>query len=162
LCGLRDAGFDAFFYEDTVRYADCYDPITGYMMADPAPGLATAREFFGANGFGDKWIFWDELRNGHYGRSAEETREILAHARLAISLAAVNWIPRETRGQRVFIDLDPGVTQIQAQTDAELHSFLSTYAAHFTVGTNIGQPCCPLLTAGFEWHATRPPVALDA
>jgi len=161
LCGLRAAGFDVFFYEDTAHYAECFDPRTGVMTGDPGAGVAVAASFLALHGFADRWIFWDAVRDRHYGLSAADHRALFADARLAVSLAAVNRLPRDAGRSRVFIDLDPGVTQIQAETDAELREFLASHHAHFTLGGNIGRQGCPLPTAGFVWHPTRAPVALE-
>jgi len=161
LWGLRAVGFDAFFYEDTAHYSECFDPNTGSMTGDPLVGVALARSFFAAHGFADRWIFWDALRGRHHGLSAGDTEAVLVQARLAVSLAAVNRLPRWTGGMRVFVDLDPGVTQIQAETDAELREFLGTHDVRFTLGTNIGRPECELPTAGFSWRPTRAPVTLE-
>ncbi len=161
LWGFRAAGFEPIFYEDTAHYADCFDPQTGNLAAGPDKGIELARRFFAAHGFSDNWIFWEALRDRYHGPSAGAARAMLAGARLTVSLAAVNRLPRGTGGTRLFIDLDPGVTQIQAQTDRELREFLGEHRVHFTLGANIGQPGCRLPTAGFQWHATRAPVALE-
>jgi len=76
----------------------------------------------------------------------------------------VNHIPLERRGGRpaADLDLDPGITQIRAaQGDGGLRAILDEHAYHFTIGENIGTPRSALPTAGYRWHPTRCPVAIE-
>lgn len=161
LAGLRAAGFDAYFYEDTAYYADCYDPVSGEMGEPRQAALDFAAAFFARHGFGERWIFWDAARDRWFGRPAGEARAALSDAKLLISLAAVNRLPKPVGARRVFVDIDPGVTQIQAAGDAGSRELLDEYDAHFTIGENIGRPGCQVPTGGRRWHPTRQPIALD-
>jgi len=161
LAGLRALGFDAYFYEDTAYYPECYDPVTGAMGQVGARALEAAATFFTAHGFGERWVFWDAQRNTWHGRGAAETRQMLDEARLLIGLASVNRLPRLSGKRRIFIDLDPGVTQIEAERDTGLRLLLGDYDAHATIGENIGQPGCAIPAERFHWLPTRQPIALD-
>jgi hypothetical protein len=61
---------------------------------------------------------------------------------------------------RVYLDLDPGFTQLWTaveQIDMGFHGH-----THFvTVGGLIGRPGCAVPTCGLDWIATLPPVVLD-
>jgi hypothetical protein len=161
LVGLRALGFDPYFYEDTSYYGECFDPVSGE-MGPPRPGaIAFAADFFGRHGFGDRWIFWDAQRDRYAGRDAETADAVLADAALLVSLAGVNRLPRRVGRRRAFVDLDPGVTQIQAQHDAGMRALLDEFDVHFSVGENIGGAACPVPTGAWTWHATRQPVALE-
>ncbi|MEO8604168.1 MAG: hypothetical protein ABI629_16450 [bacterium] len=161
LAGLRALGFDPYFYEDTAYYPECYDPVTGAMGQVGTRALQVAGEFFARHGFGERWIFWDAQRDVWHGRGADEARQVLADAQLLIGLAAVNRLPRLTGKRRVFIDLDPGVTQIEAEHDKGLQLLLGDYDAHATIGENIGQPDCAIPAARFHWLPTRQPIATE-
>lgn len=160
LAGLRSLGFDPYFYEDTAWYSDCFDPLSGEMGDVRPAALEFASEFFSAHGFGERWIFWDARSDRFFGCERPEAREVLGSAKLLISLAAVNRLPRNIGRRRVFVDIDPGVTQIEAQHDAGLRELLDQYDAHFTIGENIGQPSCAVPTGAWTWHATRQPIVL--
>jgi len=161
LNGLRALGFDPYFYEDTAYYSDCFDPVSGE-MGDAGPGaLAFAAGFFAEHGLGERWIFWDARRDRYAGRTREEARAVLDGAKLLLSLAAVNRMPPGVGARRVFVDIDPGVTQIEALHDAALRELLDAYDVHFTIGENIGRPGCAVPTGGRTWHPTRQPIALD-
>lgn len=62
-------------------------------------------------------------------------------------------------GRRVFLDLDPGFTQLWDELG--LSSLDREYDAYVTVGTAMGQPGCQVPTLGLNWITTLPPVVLD-
>jgi hypothetical protein len=161
LAGLRALGFDAWFYEDTAYYSECFDPVSGEIGAPRPPAAAFAADFFARHGFGDRWIFWDAQRDRYAGRDGATARAVLNEAKLLVSLAAVNRLPRSVARRRAFVDIDPGVTQIQAERDHGLRELLDGYDSHFTIGENIGRPGCAVPTGGRTWHPTRQPIALQ-
>jgi hypothetical protein len=162
LLGLRALGFDAYFYEDTAYYGDCFDPATGNMHVAPDAGVAFAADFFSQFGFGDRWAFWDAERDRHHGLSREQTAALLSDAEAVITLAAVNRLPRRAQQRKVFIDIDPTFTQIRvAQGDRGLIELLAEHDAHFTIGENIGTAGCTIPTDRFDWHPTRQPIAVE-
>ena len=161
LAGLRALGFDAYFYEDTAHYGDCFDPVSGEMGAVRPSALAFAAAFFARYGFSDRWIFWDAAHDRYAGCARDQARALLADARLLVGLATVNRLPRSVGRRRAFIDIDPGVTQIQAERDAALREQLDEYDVHFTIGENIGRPGCAVPAGRWHWEPTRQPVALD-
>jgi hypothetical protein len=62
--------------------------------------------------------------------------------------------------RRVYVDLDPGFTQLwAAQGVADLA--LDRHEVHLTVGERIGEPGCAIPTLGYAWVAVRPPVLLS-
>jgi hypothetical protein len=162
LLGLRALGLDPYFYEDTAYYSDCFDPRTGSMHVPPDAGVAFASRFFDRFGFGDRWVFWDAAQNRHHGLSSDQAAALLRDARLVITLAAVNRLPRRARQIRIFIDIDPTYTQIRvAEGDRGLCDLLDDHDLHFTIGENIGTPSCTIPTDRFTWRPTRQPVALE-
>ena len=66
----------------------------------------------------------------------------------------------ERVARRVYVDIDPGFTQIWHAQGAKLG--LERHDAHFTIGEAIGTPGCVIPTCGFAWKKVRPPVLLDA
>jgi hypothetical protein len=61
-------------------------------------------------------------------------------------------------GRRVYVDLDPGFTQIWAH---QLDLGLDQYRFFFTVGQNVGRPEFTIPTRGIAWEPILPPVVLD-
>ena len=59
--------------------------------------------------------------------------------------------------RRVYVDLDPGFTQIwQAKYGADMN--LPGHDAYVTVGLNVGRPDCPVPTLDLPWRGLCPPV----
>ena len=164
LVGLRQLGFDPYFFEDTSLFPGCYDPRTNSDGDDPSSGIAFAEDFFSRFGFDDHWVFRDIARSHIAGLDEAEAEALWADARVVIGVAAVNRLPPRARPtqRRVFIDIDPAYTQIQAaRGDRALIELLKQHDAHFTLGENIGRGGCRVPTAGFDWRPTRQPIALD-
>ncbi|MBI3785657.1 MAG: hypothetical protein HY270_19865 [Deltaproteobacteria bacterium] len=159
LIGLRDAGFDPYFYEDTCFFNDCFDPQSGQMHAAPDAGVAFVENLFAQYGLAGRWAFWDAHRGRHYGMKAADTLDLLWTARVVINLGGATRLPRRQRERKIFIDLDPGYTQLRAsQGDRPLRGLLADQDLHFTFGENIGRPGSRIPTAGFEWRPTRQPI----
>jgi hypothetical protein len=164
LLGLRALGHDAWFYEDTGHYAPAYNPVTNEFGEVYDHGVAAAGEFFRRLGLGDRWVFVDTTRGVEHGPGAGRAAKLLREADLLVNLAGVNRIPPDRRAGRpaVYVDIDPAYTQIRAaEGDALLRTILDEHAHLFTLGENIGTSRSPLPTAGYTWHPTRQPVALD-
>ncbi len=84
-------------------------------------------------------------------RAADAVINISGHLRVPSLLEPV---PR-----RVYVDIDPGFTQIGHAQGADLG--LARHNEHYTIGWNIGTPGCPIPTGGFRWRRLRPPVVLE-
>ncbi len=162
LLGLQRLGYFPVFYESTEYLGECFDPLRREMTSTCAPAIESVRRFFAAHGLGEHWSVYDASSGTWFGLHASALEEVCHEARLAISLAAVQPLPSTPRAVRVFIDLDPGYTQIRfVQGDSALCTFLSDYHRHFTIGERIGKPGCHVPTGGIEWLGTRQPVALE-
>ena len=163
LLGFAKLGCDVYFYEDSAFYADAYDPEAGEMGPRYEYGIARLRDILGRSGLADRWVFWDAGRNLHHGLSARQTHELFAGADLFVNVAGVNRIGARPRPPaRVFVDIDPGVTQINHENRSPyIEDLLGEHNLFFTVGENIGTPRSPLPTGGIAWLPTRPPVLCD-
>jgi hypothetical protein len=60
---------------------------------------------------------------------------------------------------RLYVDLDPGFTQVWHAMGADVG--LSGHTAHATVGLCVGTPASPVPTGGLRWLPVLPPVVLD-
>ena len=164
LLGLRALGHDVWFYEDTGHYALAYNPVTNAFDPEYAYGIAAAAAFLDRVGFGDRWVFADLASGNEHGPAAGRAADLLRECDLLVNVAGVNRVPPERRGGRpaIYVDVDPGFTQIKAEGgDVLLRAVLEEHDHLFTLGENIGTPRSPLPTGGYQWHPTRAPVALD-
>jgi len=163
LLGFDKLGCEVTFYEDSAFYADAYDPQAGEVGPRYEYGIARLREILGRFGLAERWVFWDSTRDVHHGLSAEQTQRLFADADLFVNLAGVNRLGTRPRPPaRAFVDLDPGVTQINyANRSPFIEELLGEHNLFFTVGENIGTARCPLPTGGIRWQPTRPPVVCE-
>jgi len=162
--GLRDAGLEPFFYEDTRHTWEAFDPVHRTSGADYEAGIALAGEAFSRAGFGDSWAFFDAQRNKWAGAGRDAARAALANARILLNAGGVHRFgaPERAGKTNVYIDMDPAYTQIHlAGGDRGLRDLLGEHDVHFTFGENIGSSNCRVPTGGIRWHPTRQPVALD-
>ena len=117
---------------------------------------AMARDF----GFDGRYcILYDGAASGS-GMSPEELREMVEGADLLLNLGArlpadspLLRIPR-----RVYVDLDPGFTQIWAH---QIDMGFRDYDSFFTVGQNVGRPDFGIPPLDIDWTPTFPPVVVD-
>jgi hypothetical protein len=158
---LRALGFEVLFVEQ-IAAADCVDA-TGRPADFAASANAAAfRRVTEAFGFaGDAALVCPD--DGRVlGMERDELLDRLDAAELLVNISGhLRWRPALERvPRRVFVDLDPGYTQIWHASGGEAAG-LEGHELHFTVGANVGTPACDLPTGGIEWRAVRQPVVLD-
>ena len=164
LQGIRACGHDVWFYEDTGFYDLAYDPVTNHFGSAYEYGVGAAGAFLSRLGFGDRWVFVDVAAGREHGPAAGRAAALLREADLLVNVAGINRIVPEQRGGRpsVYVDIDPAFTQIKAEAnEGRLRQILAEQQYLFTIGENIGTGRSPIPDAGFRWHATRCPVAIE-
>ena len=162
LLGLRMLGHDVYFVEDSDDYASCYDPTSDSMTVDSSYGLRFASEVLGANGFGDRWAYFDAHRSEWRGPAASAVLGVCASADLLLDLGGVNplrpWLARIPA--RALIDKDPVFTQVRHLTDPAARERAGGHTHFFSFGENIGR-ASSTPQDGFPWQPTRHPIALS-
>jgi hypothetical protein len=163
LLGFERLGCDAYFYEDSAFYPDAYDPETGCVDVRYDYGLARVARILSRFGLQDRWVFWDAERDDYHGLSKGETERLFTSADAFVNVAGVNRLGNRRRpAVRIFIDIDPGVTQINSHNDSPfVRDLLAEHNLFFTLGENIGTERSPLPTDGITWRPTRPPVLCE-
>lgn len=162
LAGLRSLGHDVVYVEDCGESSWVYDWQAGDWTTDISYPAAYVRACLEAVGFGDRWMY--RAGNASEGMPLADFLEICTRAHLLIMRAVPMWIWREEYDRpqrRIFIDVDPGFTQVHMTQDSGLVSAIARCERHFTIGQRIGMPDCPIPLAGFCWLKTLPPIALD-
>jgi hypothetical protein len=147
LLGLRQLGFDVHFVEQLQAGApaDAADFFNATMQRHGLAECATLLD-------GDNAVCGPSLaRVIEFATDAEALVNISGH----LTHDVMGRVKR-----RVYVDIDPGFTQIWHLQGAKLG--LENHDTHFTIGANIGTPECAIPTCGFAWKKVRPPVLLDA
>jgi len=163
LLGFERLGCEVYFYEDSAFYPHAYDPELGHVDLHYAYGVRRVAEILDRFGFRDRWVFWDAERNTYHGLAKEETDRLFASADAFVNIAGVNRLGSRPRpSARIFVDIDPGVTQINFDNDSpHVRDLLAEHNLFFTIGENIGGGHCLLPSGGIAWRPTRPPVLCD-
>lgn len=162
LAGLTALGHKVVYLEDCGAGSWVYNWDTEQVTTDlkyPATYVQNCLQTLGNK---DNWIY----RAGEMteGMALDDFLTTCSEADLLIVWADPITIWRreyDAPRQRIFIDVDPGFTQISL---ANGHAGIEITAAHcerlFTVGQHIGTSVCPIPSSGHEWLKTLPPVSL--
>ncbi len=146
--GLRKLGFDVYFVEQMTGASAAAVEVFQSVME--RFGLSQRCALMGGE---DEILFGVELPLLQaIARDAEALINISGH------LACPALFPLFRR--KVYIDLDPGFTQIWHATGVS-GARLEGHDLFFTIGENIGAPACAIPTNGIRWQPTRQPVVLE-
>jgi len=162
--GLRQLGHEVWFAEDSDDVSwSCYDPTRDVTDTDPTYGLTFTKRAFDRVGLGDRWAYYDAHTARWLGPAGGR---ILAECRTAdvvLNVSGANplrpWLMDVPI--RVYIDTDPGFTQVRNLTDPVRHERTTRHNIFFSLAEGIasGTACVP--DDGFPWQPTRQPVVLD-
>jgi hypothetical protein len=162
LLGLRALGHEVVYLEDCGKSSWVYiweKEDWTHELDYPAAYVRACLEPFG---FGDCWIYRDNYRS--LGMPLESLLDSCTCADLLIMRAVPFWNWRkeyELPRRRVFIDVDPGFTQIAiANGDAGLAEGIARTERRFTYAQRFGAADCAIPADGGPWLKTRPPVFL--
>jgi hypothetical protein len=162
LLGLRALGHEVVYLEDCGKSSWVYiweKEDWTHELDYPAAYVRACLEPFG---FGDCWIYRDNYRS--LGMPLESFLDSCTCADLLIMRAVPFWNWRkeyELPRRRVFIDVDPGFTQIAiANGDAGLAEGIARTERRFTYAQRFGAADCAIPADGGPWLKTRPPVFL--
>lgn len=162
LSGLRALGYDVVFVEHHGWADACWNPRTRTLSDDPSYGLV---ELSGhARRLGLRWCFVDQ-QDGYHGLRRSELEALCRESDVLIGLWTVTWLEAfATCRRRIFIDTDPGFTQFAMSRDVRSSPAYASpmdFDEHYSFGTRIGRPDCPIPTHGLTWKPLRPPVDLE-
>jgi hypothetical protein len=161
LLGLKRLGHEVYFIEQIAANA-CSDAAGSPCDLADSVNAAFFRHVAGRFGFAATaaLVCEDDLKS--IGLPVTELTDVAAAADLLVNISGHLTLealkPRLRR--RVFLDLDPGYTQIwHTQRLAERQ--LRGHEFYFTVGENIGTPGCSVPVGDIRWRTIRQPVLLD-
>lgn len=146
--GLRRLGFDVHFVERLPERDPLGQQYFGEVVG--AFGLEGRAALLG--GDGEALFGMGEAELATIAGEAEVLFNLSGHLDGGPILAAAR--------RRVYVDLDPGFTQIW-HADPSLPFDVGGHDRYVTVGLNIGKAGCPIPRDGIEWIPTLPPVVLE-
>lgn len=160
VAGLKELGHEVLFLEDSEDYASCYHPELDCMTKDATYGLRFASDAFARIGAGNDWAYHDAHVGQWHGPAAVRAVAFCRQADLLLNVSGVNplrpWSMQVSR--RVFVDTDPGFTQIRHLIDPAARSLADDHTHYFSFGENIGLRDCSVPDDGYFWKPSRQPV----
>ena len=146
--GLRQLGFEVYFFEQIER-------------VDPE-SLAVFSEVTERYGFGKTCSLMLASGDVAHGLGSRDVLRIAESAEALVNISGHIAIPALLKAftRKIYIDLDPGFTQIWEATGVA-GARLDGHDFHFTIGENIGRPDCLIPTCGRDWLPIRQPALLD-
>jgi hypothetical protein len=159
--GFRNLGFETYYVEQ-LNAEDCVDDDwnqADFMLSANARYFRTVMDRFDLTSHA---ALLEGNGPGYVGLSHADIKTIAAGIDLLINGSGrLHFRPiLDAVRRRIYLDLDPGYTQIWQQRygiDMNLHD----HDVYVTVGLNLGADNCPLPTCGVRWEKTLPPVVLD-
>ncbi len=162
LVGLERLGYRAWYVED--GGANPFDPRVNSITMECDYNVRYLQQSMERHGFGQRWSYWDAIRNIHYGLSDQQVHTLYRKADALINLCGATQLREEHLACpiRIMVDTDPGYEQIKyAKADQASRTYLDAHTHFFTYGENLGAEDCPLPLCGIPWRPTRPPVDLE-
>ncbi len=141
------------------------------LFINPIASMAPADERRAANHFASTMTAWWHLdrsglldsatRRSVAGRSYDDIAAFASTADALLTIALTGSSepppPLERIRPRIFIDHDPGYTQLWADMHGAM-AIIGDHDIYFTVGANVGTNRCTLPTNGLQWHHVWNPV----
>lgn len=162
LLGLRALGHEVYYLEDVGDWSSTYDWDSGEQtesLDHPAQYIDSELRPFE---FGEKWVYRAGTQTR--GLSLEDLRELCRSADLLLirGVPMIAWRKEYTwPRRRVFVDVDPGFTQITFSRGDRAHcETIEHCETVFSYGQNLAEPDCPIPPAGRNWQPTLPPLFL--
>lgn len=162
LTGLKSLGYDVYFVEKSGYENACYDPSIEVMSNDCSYGLKVVSELLNSYGLGGKWCFVD-FNGNYHGLSKLNVHEVFKNATIFIDMGTHGaWLEEASRScKTLFLDGEPGFTQIKMANKIENGEKLDKYDFYYTVGCNIGKEGNPTPSLGLNWKHVFHPVDLN-
>src|ERR687887_2796546 len=160
--GLKRLGHRVFYLEDTGRWP--YDPERDTVSADPAGATDYLAALVDRVGLGGDSAYRDAATGTIHGSTRSQLRARLDEADALLNISGMTVLGEDHLRVpvRIFLDTDPGFTQIEvAKGRRDTIDWLAAHTHHFSWGENLGPPACDLPTGPFHYRPTRQPVVLD-
>jgi len=157
LLGFRDLGWDVWIVENLASAA-CVDGQRGPCAPEKSVNVAVWRRFVSAHGFQSRETLFIDGKSDGQG----ELAEFASGADVFLNYAGQFdvWEAVEEVQRRVYLDVDPGYTQVWALGyGCDMH--LDEHDFHVTIRSAWNEDGCRIPDTGHDWIGTVPPVSLS-
>ncbi|MGH2684066.1 MAG: sulfotransferase [Actinomycetota bacterium] len=162
LVGFDRLGHEVWFVEKAGGPDACFDPDAGVMTNDASYGVRHVGALLDRFGLGHRWCFVDH-HGAYHGLGRADAERVLQTADVFIDMGTHGaWLDEVGDAtQRVFLDGEPGFTQIRWHHRLLAGESLPHYDRWFTTGANVGRGGCAVPTLGVRWEHIWHPVVTD-
>ncbi len=159
LIGLRNLGHEVFYFEDSGEW---HYRLPGEDPDNSAlPNVNHLAAIMDRFGFTDHWAYRSAIEERWYGMGELQRKAVIDSADMLINVSGALQNPGHYRKipRLVYIDSDPGFTQIRWTKDGGLRERLSIHDVWFTFGADLDSPLLP--RTSIPWMPTQSPILLD-
>jgi hypothetical protein len=160
LLGMRRLGLEVYYVEQ-LNPDECIDEHWQPADFSSSANVRYYRELMNRFGLLHSSSLLESAGPGFVGLSRNEVERIAPDVDLLINFSGHLHLQAllGAARRRMYIDLDPGYTQIwHEQYGADMN--LRHHDIYVTVGLNLGEADCPLPTCGIRWQKSLPPVVI--
>jgi hypothetical protein len=159
--GLRRLGFETYYIEQ-LGAEKCVDEENRATSFGASVNVSHFRALMDEYDLTNHAALLEKNGLTSLGLCRDEIDKLAPDIDLLINLSGafrLESVMRKAR-RRMYLDMDPGYTQIwQEQYGVDM--YLRHHDVYVTTGLNMGKPECPLPTCGISWEKTLPPVVLS-
>jgi len=162
LKGFEMLGHDVYFVEKAGYQDACYDPKKDIMTNNCSTGIQIVQDLFKRSDYNGKWCFVD-FNGQYYGSDKQTLKMWFEEADIFIDMGAHGMWDKESAcsNVRVYIDGEPGYTQILWEQKKRSGNALPEYDFYYSAGRNIGTQATTAPDAGKKWNHLWNLVATD-
>jgi hypothetical protein len=161
ILGFRKLGYRVYLVEQISRGA-CDDVQGAPTSFENSINLAYFKKIVDQFGLSETATLIYEDGGQTYGQDYDDLLDLASEATLLINISGhLTSEPLFGRfRRRAYIDIDPGFTQFW-RAAGNPGARLAGHHFYFTIGENIGKPCCSIPVGDISWRPTRQPVVLE-
>jgi hypothetical protein len=159
--GFRALGIETLYVEHLAP-AECYDDDWQPVLFPQSANARFLADVAARFDLTEAVALLERDGEQHVGLSHRELRRWARDADLIVNLSGRFHMPDVLAAprRRLYIDLDPGFTQIwQQQYGVDMN--LRGHDAYVSVGLGLASDDCPIPDCGLRWQSTLPPVVLS-
>lgn len=165
VAGLARLGHDVYYFEDSGEWPYRLDRVVPGAEWPPRDCLENAERLaavMACFGLADRWAYRCGIDGRWLGLAEREREDVIRTADLVLNISGSLEHPETFAGRAklVYIDSDPGFTQIAVALNRSSHAArIAMHDVHFSFGETIAEFArdCP-----YRWRPTRQPIVLDA
>ena len=162
--GLKQLGYDVYYLEDSGEWPYNLDGGKNgddWVEKDCHKNIIYLKKLFDRYGLSDRWAYFFPLTGEWFGMSDQKRTEVIRTTDMLINVSGTLEKPGKYNSIKklVYIDSDPGFTQVKLKLNQEEFSKrVAEHNCHFSFGESLP----PYLKDDqYDWKSTRTPIILS-